>query len=96
MSLLRYKSHKIVYAAKIASVGATTSLNITNLVLDLPGEEQMGYGVDNAWIVKHTPSGKTMNALIGGYLVVYGDGYESWSPAEVFEAGYTLDIDSTS
>lgn len=25
----------------------------------------------------------------GGYFVVYKDGYESWSPAEAFEEGYT-------
>lgn len=27
---------------------------------------------------------------VGGYYVVYEDGYESWSPAEAFEKGYTL------
>jgi hypothetical protein len=26
----------------------------------------------------------------GGYYVRYADGYESWSPAETFESGYTL------
>ena len=26
----------------------------------------------------------------GGYYVRYPDGYESWSPAEAFEDGYTL------
>jgi len=26
----------------------------------------------------------------GGYYVVYKDGYESFSPAEAFEEGYTL------
>ena len=26
----------------------------------------------------------------GGYYVRYPDGYESWSPAEAFEEGYTL------
>ena len=25
-----------------------------------------------------------------GYLIVYPDGYESWSPKEVFEAAYRL------
>jgi hypothetical protein len=25
-----------------------------------------------------------------GYYVVYSDGYESWSPVEVFEKGYVL------
>ena len=25
----------------------------------------------------------------GGYFVTYGDGYQSFSPSDVFEAGYT-------
>jgi hypothetical protein len=32
---------------------------------------------------KHAPE-------IGGYYVLYDDGYESWSPAAAFESGYTL------
>lgn len=33
-------------------------------------------------------------APIGGYYVRYDDGFESWSPAEPFESGYTrLDAD---
>lgn len=28
--------------------------------------------------------------MIGGYYVKYPSGYESWSPAEDFEDGYTL------
>lgn len=31
---------------------------------------------------KHQPQ-------IGGYYVKYADGYESFSPAEAFESGYT-------
>lgn len=38
--------------------------------------------VDMAWIEKHKP-------VIGGYYVRYADGYESFSPADAFEAGYT-------
>lgn len=26
---------------------------------------------------------------VGGYYVLYEDGFESWSPAEAFEKGYT-------
>lgn len=28
-------------------------------------------------------------SAIGGYYVLYADGYESWSPAKAFEDGYT-------
>jgi hypothetical protein len=34
------------------------------------------------WLDKHNPA-------VGGYYVVYTDGYESYSPKKVFEEGYT-------
>lgn len=33
---------------------------------------------------------KDINGSLEGYLVKYEDGYESWSPKEVFEKGYVL------
>ena len=33
------------------------------------------------WLDKHNPA-------VGGYYVVYKDGYESFSPAQAFEEGY--------
>jgi hypothetical protein len=83
MTLPAYKSHKIVHAAKITSIGEPTEAGVTNLNLELPNGEGMGYGVDNDYVTKHDPK-------VGGYLVVYEDGYESWSPAPQFEAGYTI------
>jgi hypothetical protein len=35
------------------------------------------------YMSKHKPEA-------GGYFVIYGDGYESFSPARAFEEGYTL------
>ena len=35
------------------------------------------------WLDKHNPE-------VGGYYVVYEDGYKSFSPAKAFEEGYTL------
>ena len=43
----------------------------------------MSREVSRQYAVKHDPRA-------GGYFVVYEDGYESWSPAGVFEAGYSL------
>jgi hypothetical protein len=77
-----YQSHKVVHAAKIVSIGKPTG-QITNLVLKLPGGEEVNYGVLNDYVPKHNPQ-------VGGYLVVYEDGYESWSPDKAFEEGYTL------
>lgn len=82
MSLPAYQSHKIVHAAKIVSV-EELSHDVFNLFLELPNGETMGYGVNGDYVEKHEPKA-------GGYLVVYKDGYESWSPAEAFEEGYTL------
>jgi len=39
--------------------------------------------VSENYIHKHNPQ-------IGGYYVLYEDGYESFSPADAFESGYSL------
>src|SRR5690242_14762534 len=74
-----YKSHKVVFALRIAEImphpegGATI----------VPAEE--GYApfhVDQDFVDRHKP-------LVGGYFVVYKDGWKSFSPAEAFETGYT-------
>jgi hypothetical protein len=47
--------------------------------------EDSGYApfpVDAAYVRKHKPE-------VGGYYVVYKDGYKSFSPAEAFEEGYS-------
>lgn len=41
------------------------------------------FEVDVAFLKKHNPH-------VGGYYVVYADGYKSFSPADAFEEGYTL------
>lgn len=40
------------------------------------------FPVDAEFLAKHRPQ-------VGGYIVVYEDGYLSWSPAKAFEEGYT-------
>lgn len=40
------------------------------------------------WVSKHAPA-------VGGYFVMYQDGYTSYSPAAAFEAGYTRVDDET-
>ena len=47
--------------------------------------EESGYApfsVDAAYVRKHQPK-------VGGYYVVYKDGYKSFSPAQAFEEGYS-------
>lgn len=80
----RYKSHKHVWALKIADI------LLHDLTLDddrsatiQPADK--GYGpfrVDAEYMLKHKPQ-------VGGYYVQYADGYKSFSPAKAFEEGYT-------
>ncbi len=81
--LPRYRSHKRVWALKIRDVLSTEDggfrlafFGIGDTVFDniVPTEEYM---------LKHQP-------VAGGYWVRYEDGYESFSPPEPFEGGYTL------
>lgn len=74
--LRRYRCHKEVSAAKIVGLGHLGSA-VTRVYFE------GGYtDVTPEWSAKHEP-------LIGGYYVVYDDGYASWSPAKAFEEGYT-------
>lgn len=70
----KYECHKRVWALRIAAIDGT---RIT--------PEEKGYApfdVSEEYIAKHSPH-------VGGYYVVYGDGYKSFSPAKAFEDGYT-------
>lgn len=77
-ALPRFKCHKEVGAVKLKDV-ATMPDGSGQLVT-------MGVQVFNVsaeYMRKHEPKA-------GGYYVRYDDGYESFSPAAAFEAGYTL------
>ena len=81
----KYECHKQVWALKIAELRRTGSENEESdgglIIVPADG----GYGafkVDRDYVAKHKPQ-------IGGYYVVYADGYKSFSPAEAFESGYT-------
>ena len=48
-----------------------------------PAEEgYAAFPVSREFVLKHRPQ-------VGGYYVVYDDGYKSFSPAKAFEEGYT-------
>lgn len=72
-----YKSHKEVWAMKIRHIVSRVDGGA-----ELTFEDGSGRPVSAEYVRKHDPQ-------VGGYLVIYDDGYESWSPAEAFEAGYT-------
>lgn len=85
----KYRSHKVVHALKIKSIVLDTDEarkegRETDGSATITPEED-GYApfkVDHDYVNKHQPQ-------VGGYFVVYEDGYKSWSPAEAFEQGYT-------
>lgn len=76
--LPRWQCHKIVEAFKIRRVLYLDD-NVTVVLLGTNGEEG---DVGAEYEGKHTP-------VAGGYYVRYDDGYQSFSPAAAFEAGYT-------
>lgn len=75
--LSRWKCHKEVWAEKIAEVRPVYG----ELVLENARFAPIQVG--NEFIERHKPQ-------VGGYYVVYDDGYKSYSPAGPFESGYTL------
>ena len=81
--LPRYRSHKIVRAAKIVLVEAFQSNGAASLVCQF-GNMTATVGTRPGW-QERFKGADTDN----GYFVVYEDGYESWSPSKAFEEGYT-------
>ena len=76
----KYECHKKVWALKIKSVylrGNNEGAEIT------PVEEgYASFAVPQEYVDKNKPEA-------GGYYVVYEGGYKSFSPAAVFESGYS-------
>ena len=85
----KYKCHKNVWALKIDGIEfdrdkAKAEDRETNGSATITPADD-GYApftVDSDYVRKHKPE-------VGGYYVVYEDGYKSFSPAGAFESGYT-------
>ncbi len=87
MQMPKYNCHKQVWALKIAC--------LQRVLVEIDGKkrqevrmasEEKGFApiaLSKEFIDKHKPE-------VGGYYVVYKDGYKSYSPADVFEDGYSL------
>jgi len=88
MEMPKYQSYKKVWALKIKEIIFDSDLK-KNSNQETDGSamitpEEEGYApfkVDDAYVRKHKPE-------VGGYYVVYNEGYKSWSPAGSFESGY--------
>lgn len=86
IQLPKYKCHKEVWALKIKEIKDTTEPGNESDGSRVIVPEESGYSefrVESDYMWKHKPE-------LGGYYVVYEDGYKSFSPASAFESGYTL------
>jgi len=81
-SLPRYRSHKVVSAAKIITL-KTWPDGVIDVTLVDPEKNEYKVRMPADWNRKHMPDK-------GGYLVAYEDNYVSYSPTEAFEKGNTL------
>jgi hypothetical protein len=82
MEMPKYSCHKQVWALKIKEV--VTNPEDSSALLVIQDEGFAPVTVSGEFMLKHRPES-------GGYYVVYKGGYESFSPAEAFEDGYTKD-----
>lgn len=84
-TLPRYQCHKRVHAVKIKELRTPFQsegpYDLGDFMI-VPEEAISPFLVKGAFVRKHQPQ-------VGGYWVIYEDGYQSYSPAEAFESGYT-------
>ena len=86
----RYKCHREVWALKIKDIAikenpdksGNTAAASYGAVTTPEDNRYAPFEVEAEYMMKHKPE-------IGGYYVVYADGYKSFSPADAFESGYT-------
>lgn len=75
IQLPKYKCYKEVWALKIIDMSLDGYLRFEPPYAPILMSQE--------WLDKHQPQ-------VGGYYVVYKDGYKSYSPAKAFEEGYTI------
>lgn len=76
-----YQCKKKVRALKIAEVTPCDGYGGAEIVPE--NNDYSPFNVDAEYMIKHNPK-------VGGYYVLYKDGYKSFSPEEPFEDGYSL------
>ena len=83
----QYLCHKKVWALKIAKIlrdGEGEDRETDGTAMITPAEERFApLMVDADFMRRNKPE-------VGGYYVVYEDGYKSYSSAKAFEDGYSL------
>ena len=77
---VEYKCHKVVRAMHIAAITQRATPFPGFVLADLASNEWV---ITTEFMERHNPE-------TGGYIVMYEDGYTSFSPKEAFEDGYAL------
>lgn len=67
----------------MSTEGKPVELGIYDLIMVPQEEGVQPFALKSEYVEKHEPR-------VGGYYVVYENGYESYSPAKEFEEGYSL------
>jgi len=87
VAMPKYKCHKEVWALKIDRLerdadkrGPNEETDGSITIFDDKVGGMMKLGAD--FVGRHRPE-------VGGYIVIYEDGYKSFSPAKAFEEGYS-------
>jgi hypothetical protein len=79
----KYESHKVVQAAKIVWVGKSAP-DGAKIVISVEAVED-----GPREYFEPTVPEMAQKAEVGGYAMLYPDGFKSISPAKAFEEGYT-------
>lgn len=66
----------------LSAEGKDVEEEVVGAIITPEEEGFAAFPVSRRYMIKHNPQ-------VGGYYVVYADGYKSWSPAQAFEEGYT-------
>lgn len=84
LRLAKFQSHKIVMAGKIKSFSEPGKIEKDKWVMQIERFDgsHVEVKVDKEFFARG-------HAVQNDYFVVYEDGYQSWSPREAFENGYT-------
>lgn len=90
IAMPQYRCHKVVRALQIGGISPKPNPDQTGLSASvsygavlLPSDPRYApFEVPAEYMTKHQPD-------VGGYYVVYEDGYASFSPAKAFEDGYS-------
>lgn len=84
--LANWTSHKVVKAGKLISLDTEYHAELMRSIFTATVQDASG-----APTKMDCPTGMFARGIPapGDYIVIYDDGYKSWSPAKAFEDGYT-------